>query len=208
MRTHPIPVSGYRSSSAGTPIAIDEKDRRLMEDSNARAEARFDICPGALVVGTDGELGRVERVVVGADAGLLGLIVRESLPLHRDVVIPSSVVEGGAPDLVLLRLSAHDLDEYRDDDQITDAVRDVLWYRSDIPERELRYVNIQTTDGIVDLSGYSSTERGRQAIVRITRGVRSVLGVRDNIRSLEALSEAARPFEHVRAPGQHRVGPE
>ena len=33
-------------------------------------------------------------------------------------------------------------------------------------------------------------------------------GYRDRIRSLEALSEEARPFEHVRAPGQHRFGPE
>lgn len=177
-----------------------------MEDLEARTHPRIDVHPGALVVGTDGELGRVERVVLGAGGELLGLIVRESVPLHRDVVIPSSVVEGAAPDLVLLRLSADDLDEYRTDEQITDAVRDVLWYRSNIPERELRYVNIQTTDGIVDLSGYSVTERGREAIVTITRGVRSVLGVRDRIRSLEALSEAARPFEHVRAAGQHRVG--
>jgi len=179
-----------------------------MGETKTTTETRFDIRPGALVVGTDGELGRVKRVVVDADGNLLGLIVRESLPLHRDVAIPGSVVEGAAADVVPMRLSVDDLDEYRDDDQVTDAVRDVLWYRANIPERELRYMNIQTTDGIVDLSGNSSTERGRLAIVTIARGVRSVLGVRDRIRSLEALSEAARPFEHVRAAGQHRVGPE
>jgi hypothetical protein len=179
-----------------------------MQNLEGSTQTRFDIRPGALVVGTDGELGRVERAVVGDDGNLLGLIVRESLPLHRAVVIPDEAIEGAAPDLVLLRLSADDLDEYRDDDQITDTIRDVLWYRSNIPERELRYVNIQTTDGIVHLSGNSSTERGRQLIEAATRGVRGVLGVHNRIRSFEALAEAARPFEHVRAPGEHRVGPE
>jgi hypothetical protein len=169
---------------------------------------RFEIRPGARVLGIDEELGRVERVVVDADGSVLGLIVRETLPLHRNVAIPSRLVHGAAPDLVLLRLSADDLNEYRTDEQITDAVMDILWYRSDIPERELRYVNIQTTDGIVDLSGYSSTERGRQVIVTTTRGVRCVLGVRDRICPLEVLAEAARSFKHVRTPDQHRVGSE
>jgi hypothetical protein len=186
------------------------KDWRTMADLDAiTTMAPFEIRPGARVLGIDGELGQVSRAVHNPDGGdLAGLMLHRSFPLDREIAIPIALVESAAGDLVRLRLTLDELDEYRDDDQITDAVLDLLWYRSDMPDGELHYVKIQTTDGIVDLSGNSRTEQGRQAIVTITRGMHGVLGVRDHIRSLEALSEAARPFEHVRTPEQHRVGSE
>lgn len=180
-----------------------------MADLDATTMAHLDIRPGARVIGIDGELGSVSRVVHDPDSGALaGLILRQRFPLQREIAIPITHVQAATDGLVSLRLTVDDLDEYHEDQQITDAVLDILWYRSDIPKDELRYLKVQTTDGIVELSGNSRSEQGRQAIVAIARGVPGVLGVRDEIRSLEALAEAARPFEHVRTPGQHRVGSE
>ena len=180
-----------------------------MADLDTTTPAHLDIRPGTRVEGIDGDLGCVSRVVTDPDGGgLAGLILRQRFPLQRDIAIPIALVECADHDVVRVRLTIDDLDEYREDAQITDAILDVLWYRSDLPKDELRYLNVQTTDGIVELSGSSKTERGRQEIVALARQVPGVLGVRDRIRSLEALAEAARPFEHVRAPGEHRVGPE
>jgi hypothetical protein len=189
------------------------KDRRVMADVERTAPTPGDIRPGALVMGVDGELGRelgrVSRVVVDPDGDqIVGLMLRESHSPHRDIAIPIALVEGVTDDLVRLGLTIDDLDEYRDDDQITDAILDTLWYRSDLPEDDVRDVKVRTVDGIVELSGYTGTEQARAAIESITRRVRGVLGVRDGVRSLEALADAARPFEHIRDPGEHRVGSE
>jgi hypothetical protein len=180
-----------------------------MADLDATTLAQFDIRPGTPGVGIDGELGWVSRVVTDPDGGQpAGLILRQRFPLQREIALPITLVEHAAGDHVQMRLTIDELDEYREDDQITDAVLDVLWYRSEIPKDELRSLGVQTTDGIVELSGNSKTEQGRQAIVALARQVPGVLGVRDRIRSLEALAEAARPFEHVRTSSQHRVGSE
>ena len=168
-----------------------------------------DMRPGTRVLGVDGELGQVIRVVVDPEGDqVVGLIVRESHPPYRVIAIPIARVEGVGSDLVRLSLAVDDLDEYHDDDQITDAVLDILWYRSDLTEDELRYLKVQTTDGIVDLSGYTGTERARAAIETVTRRVKGVLGVRNRSRSLEALADAARTFERLRAPDQEQPGPD
>ena len=185
------------------------KDERVMTDVERAATPPQDVRPGARVIGVDGELGQVSRVVVGPDGDqVVGLIVRESHPLRRQISIPIALVEGADSELVRLSLAVDDLDEYRDDDQLTDAVLDILWYRSDLTEDELRYLKVQTTDGIVDLSGYTGTERARAAVEAVARRVRGVLGVRDRARSLEALGDAARTFERLRAPDQRKVDSE
>jgi osmotically-inducible protein OsmY len=92
------------------------------------------------------------------------------------------------------------LPKYRRDDAITNAVQGMLWYRSNLPQAEVRNIKVETVDGVVELGGYASTERGRMAIETIVRGVSGVLDVRNDIRSFQALSEAARPLDDARGP--------
>src|SRR3954451_7990542 len=102
-----------------------------MTDLNATTMTQIDIRPGTRVEGIDGDLGWVSRVVNDPDGGgLASLILRQRFPLQRDIAIPIALVECADHDVVRVRLTVDDLDEYREDAQITDAILDLLWYRS------------------------------------------------------------------------------
>ena len=70
------------------------------------ASERFEVRPGALVVGADDEIGRVERVVVSPGTGeVTALVVRKGLLLRRDLVIPIEAVADATEELVRVRLT-------------------------------------------------------------------------------------------------------
>lgn len=83
-------------------------------------DERFEIRPGALVVGEGGEVGRIERVVISPGTGeVTGLVVRKGLLLRRDIVIPIDAVVDPTEELVRVRLAKDELNglpEYRDED--------------------------------------------------------------------------------------------
>jgi osmotically-inducible protein OsmY len=83
--------------------------------------------------------------------------------------------------------------EHRRDEEITADVTSLLWYRSAVDPADLRYVTVRTRDGVVELNGKTGTERSRIAIEALVRGLRGVLGVRNHLRTFEALSTAAAP---------------
>ncbi len=193
------------------------------------ANGRFEIGPAAPVLGTDCEVGRVDAVVMSPGTGeVTALVIRKGILDPRDIAIPIEAVEEAADDLVRVRLiewareiiddrvfldvgreQLERLPEYRPDEEITADVLDLLWYRSDLDADDLRYVEVRTTDGIAELSGLTRTERARAAIESLGRRVGGALGVRNQVKSFEALAEAATPWEHVRegpASSQHRIG--
>jgi uncharacterized protein YrrD len=84
-----------------------------MEERITRAGERFEVRPGARVVAANDELGRVERVVVSPGSGeVTGLVVRKGLLLRRDIVIPIEAVEDAIEELVRVRFTPNELNEF------------------------------------------------------------------------------------------------
>jgi osmotically-inducible protein OsmY len=83
------------------------------------------------------------------------------------------------------------LPEDRRDDEINADVVNLLWYRSAVDQADLRYVKVRTHDGVVVLRGKTGTERSRRAIEALVEDVRGVRGVRNRLRTFEALSAAS-----------------
>src|ERR1700738_5179390 len=74
-------------------------------DESSR-EHRFEIRLGASVDAIDGEVGRVDRVIVRLGSGeVTGLVVRKGLLLGRDIVIPIEAVDRADDESVHLGLS-------------------------------------------------------------------------------------------------------
>jgi sporulation protein YlmC with PRC-barrel domain len=81
-----------------------------MTDQHAAADTRFEIRTGALVVATDGEVGRTDGIVVDPETGeVSGLIVRAVIQLGRDLLIPIEAVADATEDLVRPRLTREEL---------------------------------------------------------------------------------------------------
>jgi uncharacterized protein YrrD len=80
---------------------------------------RFEIRPGAAVVGIDGEAGRLKGIVVSPRTGYVrGLIVRRGLLIRKDIVVPVEAVVGATEGQVQVRLTDDELDqmpEYREE---------------------------------------------------------------------------------------------
>ena len=165
---------------------------------------------GRRVLGRDGEVGRLLLVLADPSTHRVTQIVvgRDDSP-DRNTMVPITWVRKVTEDPIVLDASSGQLDSlpsYRPDDEIADAVASLLWYRSDIPPADLRHVTVQTRDGIVHLHGNTRTEQARMAIEERVRGVRGVLGVRNTVRTFEALTAASRALRQP-ARATHGDGP-
>jgi sporulation protein YlmC with PRC-barrel domain len=153
--------------------------------------------PGQSVVNDDGDVGPLDVVLLDAATRQVShVVVRRGGLAGQATLVPAAWISEARGDQIVLdatREQLEQLPEYRPDDAITNAVQGVLWYRSNLPQAEVRNITVETVDGVVELRGYASTENGRTAIETIVRGVSGVLDVRNDSRSFEALSEAARP---------------
>jgi hypothetical protein len=152
--------------------------------------------PGQTVVNAHGEVGPLDLVLVDATTGQVScLVVRLGGLAGQGTLVPPDLISGVRGAEIVLDATPEQLaqlPEYRPDDAITDAVQGILWYRSDLPESEVRYVTVRTVNGVVALNGYASTERGRTAIETLVRTVSGVLDVRNDLHTFETLSERAR----------------
>jgi osmotically-inducible protein OsmY len=120
--------------------------------------------------------------------------------------VPIDWVQSVASDRITLSVPKARLDslpEYRPDEDITRDVLDALWYHSTLGPADLQFVDVRTRDGIVELSGHTHTERTRQTIEEVARGVRGVIDVRNHLDTYEALEAAVR--EALRSPRTARV---
>jgi sporulation protein YlmC with PRC-barrel domain len=160
--------------------------------------------PGQSVVNGDGEVGPLDVVLLDATTGQVShVVVRRGGLAGRETLVPVAWISEVHGDQVVLDATREQLEQlpgYRPDDAITNAVQGMLWYRSNLPQAEVRNIKVETVNGVVELGGYASTEGGRMAIEAIVRGVSGVLDVRNGIRSFESLSEAARPLDDARGP--------
>ncbi|MCC6177282.1 MAG: BON domain-containing protein [Chloroflexi bacterium] len=150
---------------------------------------------GQRVTCRDGEVGQLVLVFVDPQSDqVTHLVVRRGGLPGREVIVPIAWVREITDDPIVLEAGSPALDQqpaYRPDDEITDAVSSLLWYRSDVHLADLRYVRARTRNGVVELGGKTRTEQSRLAIDGLVRGVRGVLGVRNELRTFEALSAAA-----------------
>ena len=64
---------------------------------------------------------------------------------------------------------------------------------------------VRSRDGIVELSGMTRTERSRTAIEGLVRGVRGVLGVRNELGTFEALGAAPQALRQGGGPAMRVV---
>jgi hypothetical protein len=151
--------------------------------------------PGQTVVNAEGEVGPLDLVLVDATTGKVScLVVRRGGLAGQGTLVPPDLISAVRGDQIVLHATREQLaqlPEYRPDDAITDAVQGVLWYRSDLPQSEVRYVTVRTVNGVVELNGYASTDRGRTAIEALVRAVSGVLDVRNDLHTFETLSERA-----------------
>ena len=123
------------------------------------------------------------------------MVVRRGGRFGRDTLVPVEWVREIRQDTIVLDVPLarlEELPEYRPDDEITADVLNVLWYHSNFKDDDLRYVEVQTRDAIVELGGTTTTEAAKAAIEAAARRVRGVIGMRNRIQSIEALALAAR----------------
>jgi sporulation protein YlmC with PRC-barrel domain len=163
------------------------------------------------VVCRGGDVGSVVLVLLdAATRRTTHLVVRPPDLLGRDRMVPLDWIREITDERIVLG-SAHDqfeqLPEYRADEEITAAVVSQLWCRSDVDPGDLRHVTVRTRDGGVALGGKTGTNRSRTAIETRARGVRGVLGVRNRLRTFEALSMASRARNAAAGMGQGGLGP-
>jgi osmotically-inducible protein OsmY/sporulation protein YlmC with PRC-barrel domain len=72
---------------------------------------RVELRLGMMVVCRDGDVGRVDRLVVRPGSGeVTGLVVRKGLLLKKDVVVPVEAIEEASEDYIRIRLSSEELD--------------------------------------------------------------------------------------------------
>jgi sporulation protein YlmC with PRC-barrel domain len=111
--------------------------------------------PGQTVVNAEGEVGPLDLVLLDATTGRVSqLVVRRGGLLGWDTLVPAewiSAVHGNRVVLRATREQLRQLAEYRADDAIIDAVQGLLWYRSGLPDAEVRHVNVRTVNGVVEL---------------------------------------------------------
>jgi uncharacterized protein YrrD len=184
----------------------------LRSAASGQAEASAGGWPlraGQRVAATDGNVGDLDVVLIDPRTNrATGFVVRKGRFVVRDVIVPIDWVQSVADDRITLSVPRARLDslpEYRPDDEVTRDVLDALWYRSKLGPADLQFVDVRTHDGIVELSGHTHTERTRQTIEEVARGVRGVIDVRNHLDTYEALEAAVR--EAQRAARQARVSP-
>jgi hypothetical protein len=190
-RTEDSRVHVWLSAAQLTDLA-DTPARRYaasMAPAEHRVEAR------RRVVFDDGEAGSLAAVTVDPTTDqATHLVIRRGDLLGREAIVPIARVRELANNPIVLDMSREQLEslvEYQADEELTDAVSGLLWYRANMHPEDLRYVKVRTRDGIVHLSGKTREEETRLAIEEHVRGVRGVLGVRNDLRTFEALSAAA-----------------
>ncbi len=72
---------------------------------------RVELRLGMMVVSQDGDVGRVDRLVVRPGSGeVTGLVVRKGLLLRKDVVVPVEAIEEVTEDFIRIRFSSQELD--------------------------------------------------------------------------------------------------
>ena len=183
-RSEPPVRDGLRSTQPGQPVDLSHEVK---------------LRSGQSVVNAEGEVGPLDLVLLDATTGQVScLVVRLGGLTGQGTLVPPdfiSAVRGNQIVLDATREQLAQLPEYRPDDAITDAVQGLLWYRSDLPESEVRYVTVRTVNGIVELNGYAATERGRTAIEALVRTVSGVLDVRNDLHTFETLSDLAQQTE-------------
>jgi hypothetical protein len=199
---------GARAGDAsGTPLA---RAGFLRSAASGQAEAEVGGWPlraGQRVTATDGDVGDLDVVLLDPRTDrATGFVVRKGRLLVRDVIVPIDWVHSVAPGRITLSVPKRQLDslpEYRPDEEITRDVVDALWYGSELRPADVQYVDVRTRDGIVELSGHTDTERTREKIEAVARGVRGVLDVRNHLDTYEALEakvrEAQRAAREARA---------
>jgi len=163
------------------------------------------------VVRGDGEAGSFVLVIVDPTSDqVTHLVIRRGDLLDREAIVPMAWVRELTDDPIVLDVSRQQLEslpEYRADEEITDVVSSLLWYRSNMHPDDLRYVKVRTRDGIVHLSGKTRAEQSRMAIEEHVRGVSGVLGVRNEIRTFEALAVASQALrQRGGSTNDHRPG--
>jgi uncharacterized protein YrrD len=151
---------------------------------------------GQKVIASDGEVGRLDLVLIDPRTGrATGFVVRKGTLLTRDVIVPIELVQTVEHDRIALDATKAQVDrlpEYRPDDEITRDVVDALWYRSGLGPADVQFVEVHTRDGIVELTGHTHTEATKRRIADVARRVRGVLDVRNHLDTFEALEEAVR----------------
>ena len=196
--------AGVRAGEAlfRLPSLFDRQ--RLQPARSGQAEAAAGGRPiraGQAVVCRDGNVGPLELVLLDPTSRrATHFVVRRGGLLGRDTIVPIEWVRELGRDRIFLDFTRHELEllpEYRPDDEITADVLDLLWYRSELDQDDLRYVEARTTDGIVELRGLTRTEWARAMIQEHARRARGGLGVRNRVQSCEAQAEAIRRRAHV-----------
>jgi len=150
---------------------------------------------GQAAVGWDGKLGPVILVLVDRPAErVLGLAVSLGPLDGRVMRVQPQSIRGSSSSYVwvdLTREAAERLPEYRTDWEITADVEHALRLAPDVDAEDLRLVDIQTRDGVVQLSGLIPTLAGSAMIEALAGRVRGVLAVQNRLVSTAPLEGRA-----------------
>jgi hypothetical protein len=188
-----------RTADSRIQVRLTASQLNAMADAQLRTVAWSPderlIEAGQRVVSCDGDVASLVLVMVEPSSHrMTQIVVSRDDSTGRNTMVPAAWALDVTDDPIVLDASRQRLDslpEYRPDDAITDAVSGLLWYRSDMRQADLRHVRVRTRDGVVELSGMTRTERSRMTIEGLVSGVTGVLGVRNRLRTFEALGAAS-----------------
>jgi osmotically-inducible protein OsmY/sporulation protein YlmC with PRC-barrel domain len=151
---------------------------------------------GQRVATTDGEVGRVDTVLIdSATKRATHFTVRKGLLLHKDVIVPVEWIADYQPDLIKLgvdKTTLEHLPPYHSDQELEWEVEDALWTDTALVEGLLHEttISVLVRDGVVTLGGYVRSVVQKQYAEKVAANVPGVLGVRNHLVADDELEQA------------------
>jgi osmotically-inducible protein OsmY/sporulation protein YlmC with PRC-barrel domain len=206
-------VSGYLPSQALFSLLGGQEHKRgsLQEASEGRpgtGDSAAVIRAGQKVVATDGQVGKVDRVLVdSATRRATHFTVKKGLLFHKDIMVPVEWIAEYRPDVIKLGVDKAELEHlprYQPDQELQWAVEDKLWSDHPLVDAVLQYysIGVSARDGVVTIWGHVRSTEQKQYVERMAASVPGVLGVNnllwadDELEKAVAKALAANPRTH------------
>jgi osmotically-inducible protein OsmY/uncharacterized protein YrrD len=151
---------------------------------------------GQRVVATDGDVGRVDRVLVdSATKRATHFTVHKGLLLRKDIMVPVEWIAEIRPDLIKLaveKAALEHLPTYQPDQELQWAVEDALWSDHRLVDEvfTLYPIHVSVHDGVVTLRGNVRNAAQKRHVLKLVSGVPGVLSVNNHVVADDELEQA------------------
>ena len=191
------PVGGYTKDQALFSLQGQPKGSEQATEGYADNSAAV-IQQGQRVFATDGEVGKVDRVLVdSATKRATHFTVRKGLLFHKDIMVPVEWIAEYHPDFIKVgvnKILLGALPPYLPDQELQWAVEDALWNNRILEDSMLSTSPVYVTvrDGVVTLRGHLRTLSQKKRAETLASVVHGVLRVINLITADDELEQAVK----------------